>query len=323
MKKILGIGNALVDVLVKIEGDDFLDQFQLEKGSMTLIDEKKMHAIMEKINDFTTSKSSGGSGANTVHGIAKLGAPAGYIGKIGNDEFGAFFSSYMNQDNIGVSLFTGKKETGKSFVFISPDSERTFATFLGAAVELEPWDLHIDLFKGYDYFHLEGYLVQNHDLVLKAVELANEAGTKTAIDLASFNVVEANLEFLRGVVDSYVDIVFANEEEAKSFTGKETAEEALLDISNCCDIAVVKIGKEGSWVRSGNSQFRIPSINANAIDTTGAGDLYASGFFYGLATGQPLDICGKIGSATSGKIVEVIGAKMDDDKWNEVRQLIR
>ncbi|MFC2141153.1 PfkB family carbohydrate kinase, partial [Acidobacteriota bacterium] len=159
---------------------------------------------------------------------------------------------------------------------------------------------------------------QNYNLVKKTAELAKKANSQIAIDLASFNIVEQNLEFLHSVVDQYIDIVFANEEEAKSFTGKNDPEQALIEISKKCHIAVVKIGKEGSLIKQGKQQYRIPSISANCIDTTGAGDLYASGFFYGLTCGHPLDTCGKIGSIVAAKIIEVMGAKMSEEKWNQV-----
>jgi sugar/nucleoside kinase (ribokinase family) len=252
-----------------------------------------------------------------------LGAPVGYIGKIGDDEWGEFFRSYMGHHNICATLFTGREVTGKSIVLISKDCERTFATYLGAAIELAPADLTIEPFQGYDYFHLEGYLVQNHALVEASVKLAKKANIGISIDLASFNVVEANLDFLRGIVADYIDIVFANEEEAEAFTGKADPEEALGEIAKTCKIAVVKIGKEGSLIAMGKERIRIAPIEAKAIDTTGAGDLYASGFFYGLINGHSLDICGKIGSITSGKIVEVLGAKMDEAKWKEVFQLVK
>jgi sugar/nucleoside kinase (ribokinase family) len=326
MKKVLGIGNALVDVLISLEEDELLSKFDLARGSMTLVDKAKMNAVLSHTAAIKLKKepqkSSGGSVANTIHGLAQLGAPSGYIGKIGDDEYGAFFRSYMEQNNISATLFKGAEDSGKSIVLISPDSERTFATYLGAAIELDSSDLSLEPFKGFDYFHLEGYLVQNHALVEASVKLAKEAGCKISIDLASFNIVEENLEFLQGIVTDYVDIVFANEEEARSFTGHDDPETALNAIAEKVEIAIVKIGKKGSLIKKDGEIYRAASIKANAIDTTGAGDLYASGFFYGLVSGQGMDICGKIGSITSGKVVEVLGAKMDEDRWQQVRELI-
>lgn len=317
MKTVLGMGNALVDALIRIDDDTLLSQFGLEKGSMTLVDKQKSQIILEATAALDKQKSSGGSVANSIHGLSKLGTRCGYIGKAGDDDYGSFFRSYMTQNNICTTLFTGTEETGKCIALISKDSERTFATFLGSAVELDAPDLSVEPFEGYDYFLLEGYLVQNYGLVEKAVKLAKETGCEIAIDLASFNIVEANLDFIRDIVEKYIDIVFANEEEAKAFTGKEDPEQALEVIAGVCKIAVVKIGKQGSLIKSGDRVYKIAPIKAHCVDTTGAGDLYASGFFYGLTHGQPLDICGKMGSITSGKIVEVIGAKMEDRRWQE------
>ncbi|MCU0286776.1 MAG: adenosine kinase [Acidobacteria bacterium] len=325
MKKVLGIGNALVDILIGIENDDFLNHFGLAKGSMTLVNREIMNNILNKAgsSNMAMQKSSGGSVANAIHGMSQLGAPVGYIGKTGADDYGSFFRSYMEQNNIDATLFHGNEATGKSIIMVSPDSERTMATYLGAAIELEADDLTIEPFKGYDYFLLEGYLVQNYSLVEKASALAQQAGCQIAIDLASFNIVKENLNFLHTIVEQYVDIVFANEEEAKSFTGKSDPREALIEIAQKCRIAVVKIGKDGSLIKAGCCQYDIAPIAAAPVDTTGAGDLYAAGFFYGLTCGHSLDICGKIGSITSGKIVEVIGAKMDDRKWQEVIHLAK
>jgi sugar/nucleoside kinase (ribokinase family) len=327
MKSVLGIGNALVDILISLEDDALLEKFQLQKGSMTLVDKEKMNTVLSYTAPLELKtkhrKSSGGSVANTIHGLAVLGGSVGYIGKIGPDEYGEFFRSYMSQSNICATLFSGKEESGKSIVLISSNTERTFATYLGAAIELDAHDLSPTHFLQYDYFHLEGYLVQNHALVEAAAKIAKESGSTISIDLASYNIVAANLDFLHTIVDQYVDIVFANEEEARAFTGKSDPEAALEDIAKKCAIAIVKIGKEGSLIQQKDRKYHVEAIKANAIDTTGAGDLYASGFFFGLVDGQSLDICGKIGAITSGNVVEVIGAKMDEARWQRVRRMIK
>lgn len=324
MKTVLGIGNALVDILIRLDNDSFLTELGLERGSMTLVDKQTMYAVLNKASEvgLDMSHSSGGSVANAIYGMSRLGTPSGYIGKIYNDEHGQFFSSFMEQNNICATLFTGEEESGRSMVLISKDYERTFATFLGAAVELDADDLTPEPFKGYHYFLLEGYLVQNYDLVERSVRLAKQEGLKIGIDLASYNIVEANIDFLKSIVRDYVDIVFANEDESRSFTGKAEPREALDIIAESCEIAVVKIGKEGSLIKSGSEFHRVAAIRADCIDTTGAGDLYASGFFYGLTSGQPLDICGKMGSIVSGKVVEVLGTKMENARWQDAVAMI-
>ncbi|MFW6100019.1 MAG: adenosine kinase [Bacteroidota bacterium] len=321
MDKVLGIGNALVDIMTKLNNDDLLEKFNLPKGSMQLIDRDFAEKLTEATNDLEKFQSSGGSAANTIHGLAGLGVPTGFIGTVGEDELGDLFYEDMKNNNIEPKLFRSKTITGRSIALVSPDSERTMATLLGAAVELSPDHLNESIFKGYDYLHIEGYLILNHELLKKAFELAKKAGMKVSLDLASYNVVEDNLEFLKNFVKDYVDVLFANEEEAKAFTGKEP-EEALGELSGLCEIAVVKVGKEGSFIKRGSEKARIDPIEATPIDTTGAGDAYAGGFLYGLIKGYPMDKCGYIGAVLAGKVIEGMGAKMDDEKWKEVYEMI-
>lgn len=308
MDKVLGIGNALVDIMTKLPNDDTLTKFSLRKGSMQLSERDFADQINNETAGFEKLQSSGGSAANTIHGLASLGVPTGYIGKVGNDEFGVFFSNDMKAHSIEPFMLISKTETGRAIALISHDSERTFATYLGAAVELADIDLNADQFKDYKYLHIEGYLVLNQPLMNKAAQLAKENNMKISLDLASFNVVEDNLEFLKEYVKNHVDIVFANEEEAKAFTGKEP-KEALDEIADQCEIAVVKIGSKGSMVKNQGKVYMIDPIKANSIDTTGAGDLYASGFLYGLVNNLPLDKCGRIGSVCAGNVIQVIGSK--------------
>ena len=319
---VLGVGNALVDVISILKDDSVLEKFELPRGSMTLVDTE----LSKKIYDATYSDKSelatGGSVANTMRSMASLGGNGGYLGKIGDDKLGNLFKHDFERKGIRTHLVLSEKDTGRVMGLVSPDSERTMATYLGAAADLNPQDFSSEIFKGYDYCYMEGYLVFNHDLIKAGVELAKSMGLKIAIDLASFNVVEANLEFLKGLVKNYVDIVFANEEEAKSFTGKEP-EDALHEIAKDCELAIVKIGKEGSLIKRGDEIVKVGTIKANAIDTTGAGDSYAAGFFYGLTNGYSLEICGKIAALISGKVVEVMGANLPDEQWPEIQKEIK
>lgn len=322
MKKILGMGNALTDILLQIDSDEILSALDLLKGGMQLINTERSDEISRVLGHFPSKMATGGSASNTINGITRLGLPAGFVGKVGSDEIGSFFTNDSIHNGVVPHLLLSDTPSGRCIVLVSPDSERTLCTYLGAACELEANDLNPEMFDGYDIFHIEGYLVQNHDLIRTAVKLAKKAGLQVSIDLASFNVVEANLVFLQEIIREYVDIVFANEDESRAFTGKEP-EEALSRISDHCDIAVVKVGKDGSFVKSGVELVRIEPRLANAIDTTGAGDLYAAGFLYGLANDYSLEICGKIGSLVSGNVVEVLGAKMTDEVWKEIQEEIR
>ena len=321
LPKVLGVGNALVDVISVLKDDTILEEFGLPRGSMTLVDADFSQKIYKATYAEKSELTTGGSVANTIRSLANLGGNGGYMGKIGKDELGELFKSDFERKGITTHLQFSEKDTGRVMGLVTPDSERTMATYLGAAAELQPGDFTPELFNGYDYLYMEGYLVFNHDLISAGVKMAKKADLKIAIDLASFNVVEANLEFLKDLIKNYVDIVFANEEEAKSFTGKEP-EEALNEIAQDCELAIVKIGKEGSLIKAGDKVYKVGTIKANALDTTGAGDSYAAGFFYGLTNDYDLETCGKIAALVSGKVVEVMGANLPDDKWNEIKKEI-
>jgi sugar/nucleoside kinase (ribokinase family) len=323
MKSILGIGNALTDILAVLPDDSLLNYYHLRKGSMQHVDAATGDKIWHTLKPLGVQYVAGGSCANTITGTAVLGMPSGFIGKVGDDEIGALFHSDQVRNGISSMLFQGEAASGRAMVFITaPEAERTFATYLGAALELGPDDLKPLYFSGYDYFHLEGYLVQNQGLVRRAVQLARAAGMVISIDLASYNVVESNEAFLHDIVENYVNIVFANEYEATAFTGKEPRL-ALDTIAQICDIAVVKIGKEGSMVKQGNEFCRIHAWPSKVVDATGAGDLYAAGFLYGHSLGLSLQKCGNIGSILAAKVVEVVGPKIDIPRWKEGKREVR
>jgi len=321
MKKILGMGNALVDILILVEDEKTLSQLELPKGSMQLVDVKRSQSILDHLQGLTRNLSAGGSAANTIHALAMLGASTGYIGVIGEDELGGSFVKDMIDAGVEPHMIHSTGETGRATALITPDSERTFATFLGAAIELSAGHLSSFNFKNYDYLHIEGYLVQNHELIKTAVSLAKENGLTVSLDLASYNVVEANLDFLREIITDYVDILFANEEEAKMFTGKKPRE-ALEEIGTMVDIAVVKTGSKGSLVKRGKEIHKIGIIPVKPIDTTGAGDLYASGFLFGHSQNKPLKQCGELGALLAGKVIEVIGSKMKKEQWTEINRIV-
>ncbi len=326
MKSILGIGNALTDILAVLPDDSLLQTYHLPKGSMQHVDMETGDRIWEALKGYGVKYVPGGSAANTLTCTAIFGMPSGFIGKIGNDDLGNLFKSTMEQYGVNAQMLYSKKSSGRCMVFITgANAERTFADYMGATLELGPDDLSIEQFKGYDYFHIEGYLVQNQELISKAARLAKEAGCIISIDMASYNVVESNNAFFHNLVENYVDIVFANETEARAFS-KMGPREAIDEIAKHCDIAVVKVGKDGSMVKQGDEYHFIPSWPAATIDATGAGDTYAAGFLYAHSLGMPLKVCAEVGSIIAAKVVEVIGTKIDIPRWRdakiEIRELI-
>ena len=319
MKSILGIGNALTDILAVLPDDSLLEKFHLPKGSMQHVDMETGDKIWSTLKEVGVRYVPGGSAANAITCTSIFGMRSGYIGKIGNDELGNLFKSTMEQFGVNTRMLYGSKSSGRCMVFITGgNAERTFADYMGSALEMGPEDLKPEYFEGYDYFHIEGYLVQNQDLISTAVQMARAAGCIISIDMASYNVVESNDAFLHNLIDKYVDIVFANESEAKAFT-KMPPRMALEDISKHCSIAVVKVGKAGSMVQSGSEYHFIEPYPAKVVDATGAGDTYAAGFLYAHSLGLPLQTCGEIGSIIAAKVVEVIGTKIDVPRWREAK----
>jgi sugar/nucleoside kinase (ribokinase family) len=321
MSKVIGMGNALVDVMTILKGDRTLKEFALPKGSMQLVSKEFSNRLLAGTLGLQKIQSSGGSAANTIHGLANLGIETGFVGKIGKDNLGRFFENDLMENHITPILFHDLEETGRSIALISKDSERTMATYLGAAVDLHEEDISSDLFADYLFFHVEGYLVQNRELMRKALRLARSHGLTVSLDMASFNVVADNRDFFEEIIREYVNVVLANESEAESLTGKKP-EEALSGMASMAEIAVIKMGRNGSVVKRGNEEHIIPIEKVNSIDSTGAGDLYAAGFLYGMCQDQSLETCGRTGAILGAHVTEVIGAKMDSDTWNTVKEKV-
>lgn len=324
MKKVIGIGNALTDMLVNLRSDQVLEKFDLPRGSMSLVNSEQQKEISKSVSGLPYTLSLGGSADNTIRAMARLGCKVGFIGKVGRDSTGDFFESAL--DNLGIQPFIlrGEERSGKCVSLVSPDGERTLVTHLGAAVEMKAEDLTPEIFDGYDCLYVEGYLVQDHNLIRGAIRMAKELGLKVAIDLASFNVVEENVDFLREVISKYVDIVFANEDEARAFSGEEEPVNALQYISTMCDLVIVKIGMRGALIKQGSEVSHVGIMAAaKRVDTTGAGDFYAAGFLAGMCEGLSLRQCGTIGAITAGKVIEIVGTTPTEEAWNDVARLVK
>lgn len=323
MKKIIGLGNALTDFLVNLPSDRVLSEFGFQKGSMTLVDSELQRSVQEATADLPHTLSLGGSAANTLRAMARLGVDVGYIGKVGEDSTGHFYEAALENLSIEPFIFYGSQRSGRCLSLVSPDGERTMVTYLGAAIEMTREDITPSVFGGYDCLYVEGFQVQNHEVISHVVKTAKEAGLKVAIDLASYNVVLENLEFLRGLVSGYVDIVFANEQEAEAFTGEQEPVNALEAISRMCELAVVKVGTRGAYIKRGAEVVHVGIMAAaKRIDTTGAGDFYAAGFMSGLCDGLSLRQCGTIGAITAGKVIEIVGTTPSEDAWSDVFALV-
>lgn len=321
MKNVIGIGSALVDILTRIDNDDILKELEIRKGSMHLVDEKSTVIIEKRLENYESSMAPGGSAANTIHALSKMGIESGFISFIGKDEIGKFFENSMSSVGVKSYLFHSDTASGTARTIISADGERTFATNLGASLELNERVITSDIFKQWDYCYVEGYLIANKPVFVKTISTAKACGCKVILDLASFNVVEENRDFLNELLPQ-IDIIFANEEEAKALT-LMSAEESLHYIAEKVEIAVVKVGKNGSLIKRGNEVVQIGCNKIDVVDTTGAGDMYAAGFLYGLINDYDLESCGIIGNHLAESIIQVIGAKMDEERWEMFKKNLR
>lgn len=321
MEKIIGFGNALVDVLVRLKDDTILEQMQLPKGSMTLIDVvlgEKLRACMEGL---PVEQATGGSAGNAMLALARLGGKAGFVGKVGRDDLGKFYADNCKAVGMDARLLECGLPTGVANTFISPDGERTFGTFLGAAATLQASDIVPELFEGVSMAHIEGYLVQNHELMEAICQTAMEQSVQLSLDLASYNVVAADLPFFRHLVQDYIDIVFANEEEAAAFTGCQDSMEALREIAALKCLAVVKLGGKGSCARLGREEVVVKANKVPVVDTTAAGDFFAGGFLYALDKGESLKDCLNLGTLLAGHIIGVVGTRLPEETWRDLKNL--
>lgn len=320
-KRILGLGNALADILIQIPSDEVLDTLGFGRGSMNLVDRRVHERIAALTDGLPRTIVPGGSAANTVRGLARMGASAGYLGRVGRDAVAGHIHGEMTALGATPLLIESDTPTGRCMVLVSPDGERTMATYLGAAIELTDGQIDPAVLAGYDLLHVEGYLVQDHALIDGAVRKARAAGMTVSLDMASYNVVEENRDFLHELVASGVDILFANEQEARAFTGLEP-DEAALALAGMCDLAVVKVGEHGSRIARGGELIRVPAVPTTVVDTTGAGDLYAAGFLYGLSRGLPPERCGALGSVVASEAIATLGPALCDEAAARIRRRI-
>jgi len=319
---VYGIGSALMDFLIEVD-EALLSQFNLKKGNMHLIDKAASADLLKKIKEYNMKIAPGGSSANTLAGIALLGGKVVFCGKVGDDEHGYLYEKKMVEGNIKSNIGKADVITGHAITFITPDSERTFATHLGAAMHLKKEDIIEEDIKKSKILHIEGYQLEDPDLratTLHAMDIAKANDTQISIDLADPGLIERNKEDLKNIVEKYANIVFVNEAEAKAFTGFEE-EDALNELIKVTDIAIVKIGERGSLIKKGDEMIKVPAYPVKAVDTTGAGDLYAAGFLYGLCQNQSLEKCGKMGAYVASKVVAQIGARLESLSQEEIAKL--
>ncbi len=315
---VLGMGNALVDILLKLESDETLSELGLVKGEMDMIEAAQMIHIQQKQEHLDKSQSPGGSVCNTIRAIASLGLPSGFLGKIGSDAVGAYYEKEIIASGASSYLVKTDGISGVSTVLISPDGERTMATFLGPAPTISPDDITAEILAPYQYMYVEGYLLVNETLVRSALMKARQAGLKVILDLANFNIVHAFRPLLDDIVPAYVDILLSNEGEAEAFTGLPPTE-AMGKLTSMVEIAVITLGKEGAMAGKAGETVRVAAEGGMPVDTTGAGDNFAAGFLYGQAKGASLKQSAAIGSLLAGCVIDVVGPQIPHSCWGQIK----
>ncbi|MBM3200672.1 adenosine kinase [Candidatus Woesearchaeota archaeon] len=304
---VIAIGNILVDYVANIE-EDILKKLNLTKNVMTKMDIDFIKNLDNEVKDI--KKYPGGSAPNVMHGLANLGLKSAVTGMISKDDDGEIFAKDLEASGIKNCLIYKDGHTGVAATLITPDGERTFIVTYGVADKYNPKDIDKEALAKSKYFHTTGYEFESmNKTVKKAVKLSKEYGTKVSFDLGDPNVVLRNKKSLKKFLKS-VDVLFANEEEAKNFTGKKTPEESLEVLAKHCGIVVVKLGKEGSLVKSGDMLHKVKGYKAKLVNTNGAGDGFAAGFLYGLCMNHDLELSCKIGNLYASKIVEQPGARL-------------
>ena len=323
---VLGIGNAIVDVIARSE-DAFLTEHNIAKGAMTLIDADQATALYDAMGP-STEVSSGGSAANTIAGVAALGAKTAFCGKVADDQLGQVFQHDIRSlgTHFDTPALSGGDPTARCLILVTPDAQRSMSTFLGACTELMPEDVSEDLVRAANYTYLEGYLFDPphaREAFFKAARIAHEAGRKVSLTLSDAFCVDRYREEFKFLIESEIDVLFANESEILSLYETDDFDAACKMGSKHCEITVVTRGPKGSVVISGDERYEVEAAPVeHVIDTTGAGDQYAAGFLYGLSQGLDLPTCGRIASICAAEVISHFGARPESNLQEAISELV-
>lgn len=305
-----GIGAALLDFTVNVD-DAFLKEINLVKGHMQLIDEATSAKILEKISHMEMSVAPGGSSANTLAGVAALGGKGAFMGRVGSDSNAERYIGETLKAGVESFIKQGGGMTGHAITFITPDSQRTFATHLGACTGLSMSDIDFSVIEQSSIIHLEGYLFepeQQREICYEAMKRIKSIGGHVSVDLADPSLIGRIKDVFDDVIDKYADIVFANEDEVHAYTG-EKEHDGLHILAEKTSFAVAKLGERGSLIKTAGSIIKIEPYKVDVVNTNGAGDMYAAGILYGLASGKSAEVAGKIASYASSLVVSSAGAR--------------
>ncbi|MGQ9658698.1 MAG: adenosine kinase [Thermochromatium sp.] len=321
---IYGLGNALVDMEYKVTAAD-LGILGIDKGVMTLVDERQQLAIMHHLRDHPHQRSSGGSAANSIIAFSQFGGRGFYSCKVADDELGHFYMRDLIEGGVDTNHHTEKDQghTGRCVVLVTPDSDRTMCTFLGVSGNLSPRELVVEALRDSDWFYTEGYLVTSDSARLASIEakrIAEAAGVKTALSLSDPNMVKFFKSGLLEMIGSGVDLLFANELEAMGMAGSDDLGQAVDALKTIARHFVITRGPKGALIWDGQALIEIAPVKVEAVDTVGAGDMFAGAFLYGLSRGWSYQRAGDLAAAAAAKLVTRLGPRLPAE---ETRDLLK
>ncbi|MGK0271396.1 MAG: sugar/nucleoside kinase (ribokinase family) [Cocleimonas sp.] len=322
--QVYGIGNALVDAEFEVT-DSFLKDHSIEKGLMTLIDEDQQHKLVTNLNEkFGLKKrAGGGSAANTLVAISQLGGNTFYACKVADDETGEFYMKDLALAGVETKLDQVKEDgvTGKCLVMVTEDAERTMNTFLGITADFSESDLHLEELVKSEYIYIEGYLVTSdvsRNAAINARKVAKDNNVKTAFTFSDPAMVTYFKEGVSEIIGDGVDVLFSNEEEALTYSDKDTLDEAITELLKITKKLVITLGSKGARVVNPGNSVNIDPVKVEAIDTNGAGDMFAGAFMYGLTNKMSDQQAGNLASESAANIVTIFGARLDKKTQQEI-----
>lgn len=311
---VYGIGNALVDMVTETD-PKFLEDNGVEKGVMTLVSQQRQLDLLEALSDLKYARACGGSAANTMIAVAQLGGDSYYSCKVANDEWGDFYKDDLENNGVhnNLSLERNDGETGKCMVMVTPDADRTMNTYLGITEQFSISELVEEELAQAEYLYIEGYLVASptaKGAAIRAHEMAKKHGVKTAITFSDPNMVNFFREGLSQMVGSGVDLLFCNEDEAKTFAECEELDTAISKCHEVAKVVAITLGDKGAVIYDGSSRYDISAQKVNAVDTNGAGDIFAGTFLYGITHGMDLQKAGEFACRVAGELVQHVGPRL-------------
>lgn len=325
---VYGIGNALVDYEFKVKDTD-LETLKIDKGLMTLVDEDRQNQILEGLHQETPNRACGGSAANTMIAVSQLDGKSFYSCKVANDETGDFYFNDLKRNGVESSLeHVERKEgvTGKCFVLVTPDAERSMNTYLGITETFSKEEIVEDQLKSSEYLYMEGYLVTSptgRAAAIEAKELADKNGVKSALTFSDPNMVEFFKDGLHDMLGSGVDLLFCNEAEALKYAGTDSLEDAITAIKKVAKTFTITLGAKGSYVFDGEKEINVPAFETTPVDSNGAGDIYAGSFLYGVTNGYSYEESAKIANYSASLLVSKFGPRLDGDGVEKLNQFVK